>query len=191
MCLLADHKERMAFTLGKELLFLALPRFLLALKYFKVRSLLFLKYSRFLFRCFIVSCNIFGIFFLKKSVLVFFVLISSLSSSPPISSGRQEHTMAENMGKRDDGKRKKRQKSFSFVRKSDEKKRESSFLFSFFLPGRNGPHFLLFTPLFLFLRRIVVCSREVGKCPTFTPTSLFFQQFFRLFSFSLKWGTEL
>ena len=50
MCLLADHKERMAFTLGKELLFLALPRFLLALKYFKVRSLLFPKYSRFLFR---------------------------------------------------------------------------------------------------------------------------------------------
>ncbi len=47
--------------------------------------------------------------------------------------------MAENMGKRDDGKRKKRQKSFSFVRKSDEKKRESSSLFLFFCPAGMAP----------------------------------------------------
>ncbi len=49
--------------------------------------------------------------------------------------------MAENMGKRDDGKRKKRQKSFSFVRKSDEKKERIFFSFFFFSARSEWPPF--------------------------------------------------
>ncbi len=74
---------------------------------------------------------IFSAYFLKKYVLVFFVLISSLSSSPLLArvvrNTRWQKIWARGTTERG-GKDK---KSFSFVRKSDEKKRESSFLFLF------------------------------------------------------------
>ncbi len=132
---------------------------------------------------------IFSAYFLKKYVLVFFVLISSLSSSPLLARVVR-NTRWQKIWARGTTERGRKDKKVSLLFEKAMKKREN-LLFFFFLPGRNGPHFLLFTPLFLFLRRIVVCSsREVGKCPTFTPTSLFFQQFFRLFFFQLEVGNR-